>query len=155
MLTLSGGRQWFCTIPRSEWETGTREIDELVEHDIESGGQYGDRRQELVFIGEKLDIPALVATLDDCLLNDEEYEQWNSIMTKGEGPNAGDKKSWEEKEEELNDLFDDGFPDWEDVDDHEGHDHSAEKRVDSPIDGSPERAPGKSKHGVRKDGTVY
>ncbi|SMQ53207.1 unnamed protein product [Zymoseptoria tritici ST99CH_3D7] len=152
MLTLSGGRQWFCTIPRSEWETGTKEIDELVEHDIKAGGTFGDRRQELVFIGEKLDVPAIEATLDDCLLNDKEFKQWKSIMMRGQGPNAGDKEAWEKKEEELNDLFDDGFPDWEDIDDHEGHDHTIAERKDSPLASSP---PTKGKHGIRKDGTVY
>lgn len=110
MLTLSGGRPWFCTIPRSEWESGVKEIDELVDHDMNSGGTYGDRRQELVFIGEKLDIAAIEATLDECLLNDEEYAKWQEVMMRGEGPNTGSKEEQAEKEQALADLFDDGFP---------------------------------------------
>jgi hypothetical protein len=155
MLTLSGGRQWFSTLPKSSWKSGDPEIDELVEHDIQAGGLFGDRRQELVFIGEKVDVSAIEATLDECLLDDEEWEQWQGVMMKGEGPNAGDKASREEKEEELNDLFDDGFPDWEDIDDHEGHDHGDGERKDSPIAGSPPTMTVKSKHGVKRDGTVY
>lgn len=159
MLTLSGGRPWFCTIDRSEWETGNREIDEMVEHDIESGGTWGDRRQELVFIGEKLDVPAIEAVLDECLLTDDEFDQWKAVMMKGSGPNAGDKEEKSAKEEELAQMFDDGFPDWDDPDEehdedemdhdlhrhdsHHGHSHSHLK------------VNGKAKHGIKKDGTVY
>lgn len=157
MLTLSGGRQWFCTIPRSEWESGTKEIDDLVDHDIQSGGLYGDRRQELVFIGEKLDIPAIEAVLDECLLNDEEWEQWQAVMNKGEGPNAGNKAGRDAKDEELAEIFDDGFPDWEEMgeegDDME-HSHGGLGRVDS-HGHSHGNGVGKSKHGIRPDGTVY
>jgi G3E family GTPase len=104
MLTLSGGRPWFCTIPASEYETGNKSIDEMVRHDIQAGGRYGDRRQELVFIGEKLDVPGLEAALDACLLNDEEWNVWETVMAKGEGPNAQQA----EKQEELMEVFDDG-----------------------------------------------
>ncbi|KAF2172634.1 hypothetical protein M409DRAFT_16597 [Zasmidium cellare ATCC 36951] len=159
MLTLSGGRPWFCTIDRSEWETGNAEIDAMVEHDIKAGGTWGDRRQELVFIGEKLDVAAIEAVLDECLLTDDEFEQWKAIMMGGAGPNAGEKEEKEAKEEELAQLFDDGFPDWDDPDEehdedemdhdlhrhdsHHGHSHSHAKTN------------GKAKHGVKKDGTVY
>ena len=156
MLTLAGGRPWFCTIPSSEYETGNEGIDELVRHDLQAGGKYGDRRQELVFIGESLDIKGIEFVLDACLLNDEEWQLWEDVMCEGEGPNHKDGMA--EKEKKLQDLFDDGFPDWDDGeeehdhmdhDHHEGHSHV--KRVDSH---SPSR-PVKAKHGVKKDGTVY
>lgn len=51
--------------------------------------KWGDRRQELVFIGEKLDREALSAALDKCVLNDEEMKQWESIMEDNSG---GQKK---------------------------------------------------------------
>lgn len=37
---------------------------------------HGDRRQEIVFIGdrEKMNIPAMVGALEDCLLTDREME---------------------------------------------------------------------------------
>lgn len=108
MLTLQGGRPWFCTIPASEYETGNADIDKLVQHDLQAGGKYGDRRQELVFIGEKLDIAAIEATLDACLLNDEEWKKWEDVMAQGEGPNSGSKEEQFAKVEELMNLFDDG-----------------------------------------------
>lgn len=119
MLTMTGGRPWFCTIPAEEYTTGDPEVDSLVQHDISKGGEWGDRRQELVFIGEKLDHEGVETLLDGCLLNDEEFENWQSVMR---NENLND----DEKRDELEALFDDGFPDWpeDDDEDHEGHDHS-------------------------------
>ncbi|EXA43284.1 PiT family inorganic phosphate transporter [Fusarium oxysporum f. sp. pisi HDV247] len=119
MLTLTGGRPWFCTLPAEEYTTGDPEVDGLVQHDIKKGGEWGDRRQELVFIGENLDHKALEKMLDECLLTDDEFKKWEGVM-------RDEKKSDEEKREALEDLFDDGFPDWPEDDeheDHEGHDH--------------------------------
>jgi G3E family GTPase len=115
MLTLSGGRKWFCLCEKEEYETGSPEIDEMVLHDIEKGGEWGDRRQEVVFIGEGLNVPALEAVLDKCLLNDEEWKHWQVAM-------RGDAKGKVDGEALLNDLFDDGFPDWPE-DDMEDHTH--------------------------------
>lgn len=115
MLTMTGGRPWFCTLPPEEYMTGSLEIDALVQHDMKSGGEWGDRRQELVFIGEKLDIKELEKVLDECLLTDDEFASWEEVMR--------DDVSQEEKLDRLADLFDDGFPDWPEDDDHEGHDH--------------------------------
>lgn len=118
MLTMTGGRPWFCTLPPEDYTTGDPEVDGLVQHDIKKGGEWGDRRQELVFIGEKLDNESLSSMLDKCLLTDEEFGKWEKAMRVPE-------KTDDERQELLEDIFDDGFPDWEDDDhdDHEGHDH--------------------------------
>lgn len=120
MLTLTGGRPWFCTLPPEEYTTGDEEVDSLVQHDIKKGGEWGDRRQELVFIGENLNHKGLEKLLDECLLTDEEQSKWEAVM-------RNDKLNDEKKREALEDLFEDGFPDWpeddEDDEDHEGHDH--------------------------------
>ncbi|PKS08101.1 hypothetical protein jhhlp_005376 [Lomentospora prolificans] len=120
MLTLSGGRPWFCTIPQEEYMTGDPEVDALVQHDLRQGGEWGDRRQELVFIGEALDVKGLEKALDECLLTDTEYAQWERAM-RHEDEELGDKL------DRLADLFDDGFPDWpEEADeDHTGHAHAS------------------------------
>ncbi|KAK2012501.1 CobW/HypB/UreG [Colletotrichum eremochloae] len=117
MLTMTGGRPWFCTLPPEDYLTGDPEVDALVTHDVKKGGEWGDRRQELVFIGESLDIKGLEAALDACLLDEAEFAKWQKVMR---------NKRWddEKKRDKLQDLFDDGFPDWEDDGDHEGHDHA-------------------------------
>jgi hypothetical protein len=119
MLTMTGGRPWFCTLPPEEYTTGDAEVDGLVQHDIKKGGEWGDRRQELVFIGENLDQEAIERVLDECLLTDEEFSDWEAVM-------RDSAKNDEQKREALEDLFDDGFPDWsgDGEEDHEGHDHS-------------------------------
>lgn len=43
--------------------------------------RWGDRRQELVFIGEKLNEPGLTEALDACLLTNDEMKQWEEVMT--------------------------------------------------------------------------
>ncbi|KAL6870329.1 P-loop containing nucleoside triphosphate hydrolase protein [Trichoderma novae-zelandiae] len=120
MLTLTGGRSWFCTLRPEEYTTGSEDVDALVKHDIAKGGEWGDRRQELVFIGEGLDHEALEGMLDGCLLTDGEYEAWKGVMRE-----EGVKE--EERREMLEELFEDGFPDWPgddgDEEGHEGHGH--------------------------------
>lgn len=122
MLTIKGGRPWFCTLPEEEYTTGNDEVDALVKHDISKGGEWGDRRQELVFIGEKLDHAALEEMLDECLLTDAELMKWETVMRDEK------YKDDQERSEALEDIFEDGFPDWpgdfdDDEHDHEGHDH--------------------------------
>ncbi|KAF6824870.1 CobW/HypB/UreG [Colletotrichum plurivorum] len=117
MLTMTGGRPWFCTLKPEEYLTGDAEVDALVKHDVEKGGEWGDRRQELVFIGEGLDVAGLEAALDACLLDDAEWEKWQKIMRHRRWPD-------ERKMDKLQDAFDDGFPDWANDGDHEGHDHA-------------------------------
>lgn len=120
MLTLTGGRPWFCTLGAAEYTTGDALVDALVRHDMAKGGEWGDRRQELVFIGERLDHAALEALLDECLLTDGEFAQWQRVMR---DPGLDDA----DKARALQDLFEDGFPDRpDDADDMEveGHAHS-------------------------------
>ncbi|UKZ87378.1 uncharacterized protein TrAFT101_003185 [Trichoderma asperellum] len=114
MLTLTGGRAWFCTLPAEEYTTGSEDVDALVKHDIAKGGEWGDRRQEIVFIGEGLDHDGLEQMLDACLLTDDEYESWKGVMRK-------DGIEEEERREMLEELFEDGFPDWAGDDEEEGH----------------------------------
>ena len=71
--------RWWADIPQSEWPPGAE-----ADITVDFAGKHGDRRQELVFIGQfENEGPsskrALEQVLDLCLLNDEEqanYEKY-------------------------------------------------------------------------------
>ena len=64
----SAGR-WWSSVPDDLWPD-----DEMIRESIQSEfrGPYGDRRQELVIIGDKLDRAEIRKRLDACLLDDSE-----------------------------------------------------------------------------------
>ncbi|KAI5201861.1 cobW-domain-containing protein [Aureobasidium subglaciale] len=118
MLTVSGGLNWFAVVPEEQWPSPSQEVTDLIKKDFE--GEWGDRRQELVCIGESIDVKAITELFDSCLLNDAEMKKWEKIMRrKG--------VSDEQKESLLCRTFDDGWEEWRnplDEEDVEGHDHA-------------------------------
>lgn len=117
MLTIGSEMPWFCCVDEEEWNA-----DDLTKKAIKADfeGDWGDRRQEIVFIGEKLDVEGLTKLLDSCTLNRAEMRRWERIMC--------DKTLNEEtREEKLSEIWDDGYwAEWlraEDID-HTGHDHN-------------------------------
>lgn len=64
--------RWYSTIPEEDWTPDMREFieQEWVE-------PFGDRRQEIVFIGsdDEIDQAGIVSTLDSCLITDAELEE--------------------------------------------------------------------------------
>ncbi|KAI6250956.1 putative metal chaperone [Erysiphe necator] len=123
MLTLGGGGPWFCTIERDEWPEDA-DIVKSIEADFQ--GRWGDRRQEIVFIGEKINQKGLSELLEECLLTSGEMKKWERIMSRR-------SQSPEQKCEALNNAFEDGFEDWGSMDpddedhDHAGHNHAGHK----------------------------
>lgn len=115
MLTIVGDQPFMCTLDEEDYLTGDPEVDEQMRHSLAQGGEWGDREQEVVFIGYKLQKANLEQLLDDCLLNDDEWEKWQEIM-------RNEDNDMEGKVQELYDTFDDGFPDWLEEDEHD-HDH--------------------------------
>ena len=81
ILRIEAEGPWMCEI-RDIWEGTISE--ELIRKDLkQDNGEeypYSDRRQELVFIGIKLQHTAIQKALDQCLLNDDEMnmgpEKW-------------------------------------------------------------------------------
>ncbi|EGD86362.2 hypothetical protein H112_07295 [Trichophyton rubrum D6] len=102
MLTVSCGGPWFAEVPSDAWPED-EDVRKSIENDFK--GPWGDRRQELVFIGEGIDIEKITALLDDCLLDDKEMARWERVM--------GNKElSRDEKAELLGTMWEDGWEDW-------------------------------------------
>lgn len=81
--------QWWATLPRDQWPA---DVDEYVLQDFDNDQHddatnpvgVGDRRQEVVFIGPTFGGAAAQAQVQEilskCLLNDAEYEEYQSIQ---------------------------------------------------------------------------
>ncbi|KAL7685539.1 putative cobalamin (vitamin B12) biosynthesis CobW [Plasmopara halstedii] len=78
-ITLSNGGMWISAIPEDE---RTRTMKELPNYNELMAREFGDRAQELVFIGrfsqEDDEIAKIRAALDSCLLTDEEMKQYQA-----------------------------------------------------------------------------
>lgn len=118
MLTVSGGLNWFAVVPEEQWPSPSQDVTDLIKKDFE--GEWGDRRQEIVFIGEGIDVKAITDLFDGCLLNDAEMKKWEKIMKRKNLTN-------ERREDLLCRAFDDGWEEWKnplDEEEGDGHDHA-------------------------------
>lgn len=116
MLTISAGDYWRCEVPQDEWPEDSQARASIL-RDFE--GEWKDRRQEIVFIGQQMKSGGGEArirqAMDYCLLTDQEMSQWEKAMRLRGGE--------ERIQARLDELFEDGFEDWPDMS-HEGHDHA-------------------------------
>ncbi len=62
---------WWASAPKDSWPEEKEVIAEIEARMIH---EYGDRQQELVFIGQNLDQEHVTRVLKECQLTDEEYE---------------------------------------------------------------------------------
>ncbi|MFO0562658.1 MAG: zinc metallochaperone GTPase ZigA [Polyangiales bacterium] len=80
---VTGAGFWWAAAPKSAWPD-----DDESRHEIEALWQepYGDRRQELVLIGIRMDEASLRAGFDRCLLTDDEMKLGPSEWSQFEDP---------------------------------------------------------------------
>lgn len=76
------GGKWWVAVPEEYWPDDPEERSRILDSfDTENG--FGDRRQELVFIGQRMDRAAMERALNDALLTDEEIsagpEAWMNM----------------------------------------------------------------------------
>ena len=64
---------WWASIGKEamkgHFAENMKEYDRIIKEDFVSGS-WGDRRQEIVFIGANMDEQGIIETLDSCLFND-------------------------------------------------------------------------------------
>ncbi|OJD38814.1 uncharacterized protein BKCO1_300011 [Diplodia corticola] len=119
MLRIEYEQDWYCEMPEEEWAPD-EEVAAAIRKDFI--GDWGDRRQEIVFIGEGLDEKKITAILDSCLLSDKEFKKWEKLMRR-------EDLALERKEEKLSEWWDDSYwAEWTVGEDHEhdeedGHHH--------------------------------
>jgi G3E family GTPase len=83
VFSLNPAGQWAAATSREEWpedESFETEIDEVWQE------PFGDRRNELVLIGQHLDRDRLTRYLDECLLSDEEFEAGPAVWDAFDDP---------------------------------------------------------------------
>ncbi len=83
MLTLSPLGQWWASLPKHEWpldDEATREILSIWQE------PWGDRRNELVLIGQNLNQHKLTELLESCLLSEAETEAGPTAWQKLKDP---------------------------------------------------------------------
>lgn len=71
MLRLGPAGYWWAAVHRDDWP---QDDDYRASIEREFHGDYGDRRQQLVFIGQNLNQAEISAALDAALLNDAEMQ---------------------------------------------------------------------------------
>ncbi|KAG2420526.1 hypothetical protein HFD88_000138 [Aspergillus terreus] len=101
MLTVGCGGPWFVEVPDEAWPEDA-DVRKSIEDDFD--GRWGDRRQEIVFIGEGIDPAAITGLLDECLLTDKEMAEWEGIMER--------TASKTEKQEAMMGIWEDGWEGW-------------------------------------------
>jgi len=76
---ISTAGKWWGTITKDQMKLlfrgNEKEYERIVKEDFVSE-EFGDRRQEIVFIGASLDEAAIIEALDKCLCTDEEMEYY-------------------------------------------------------------------------------
>lgn len=76
---------WWVVVPEEDWPEARLQRDVILA-DFDLTSDYGDRRQEIVFIGANMDEDAICRQLDTALLTDEEMQQYASTYLQAPDP---------------------------------------------------------------------
>ncbi|MDW5415830.1 zinc metallochaperone GTPase ZigA [Iodobacter sp. CM08] len=75
------GGYWWASVPKKHWPEDDEHIAEIMER---RDDHFGDRRQEIVFIGQDIDEAGFRDRLNHCLLSEDELalgvEQWANFQ---------------------------------------------------------------------------
>ncbi|KAL6762527.1 CobW/HypB/UreG, nucleotide-binding domain-containing protein [Haematococcus lacustris] len=66
---------WWAAVPDDDWPVEEEQC-KTITADWDMEGPYGDRRQEIVFIGVAMDQEKICSQLDSALLTDEEFHKY-------------------------------------------------------------------------------
>ncbi|KAF9889519.1 hypothetical protein FE257_007229 [Aspergillus nanangensis] len=116
MLTVGCGGLWFADSSEEAWPEDA-DVRKSIEDDFQ--GQWGDRRQELVFIGESIDTTAITELLDECLLNEQEMTQWEEVMQRS--------TDMVDRQKVMMSLWEDGWEEWPSPDERDGDEEEEEE----------------------------
>lgn len=85
ILTISNGGNWFCEIPKKFWPN-EESVRLGIEKDFDK--EVSDKRQEIVFIGQiaELEKQGITESLNKCLVTDNEWEQYKTMIFNWEDP---------------------------------------------------------------------
>lgn len=125
--TLEAHTIWWAGVKKSKWGMNKKEI-QTIENLVKDiwDPTYGDRRNELVFIGQSFNKEELIKRLDECLITDEEFQlgdsKWKEIFT-------DPFTEWEKvmKKHPMKENFKEKDGEWEDDDDFEDEDEEEEE----------------------------
>ncbi|MGC6367461.1 MAG: zinc metallochaperone GTPase ZigA [Candidatus Marinamargulisbacteria bacterium] len=77
LAEISPAGKWWAAVPKSLWDLSDESMTDIIKENWED--PYGDRRQELVFIGTGIDKKDINDRLEKCLLTDEEFGHGEDI----------------------------------------------------------------------------
>ena len=82
-MRLDAAGWWWDAIPEDQWPDDAETLESIRARFLEP---WGDRRQELVLIGQDLNVDQIKSALDECLLTDEELEAGPSVWSAWDDP---------------------------------------------------------------------
>jgi hypothetical protein len=82
---ISTAGKWWATLPNEQikdyFKDDTKEYNRIMEEDFQVGSKWGDRRQEIVFIGVNINEIEITKALDNCLLGEKGMEKYSQQLS--------------------------------------------------------------------------